>query len=52
MQFRISKENRTTNVFFVVKKMQEKHMEKRRDVLFAFVDMEKAYDRVPRELVY
>ena len=32
--------------------MQEKHLEKPRDVLFAFVDLEKAYNRVPRKQVY
>ena len=33
------------------RKLQEKFLEKRKDLFFAFVDLEKAFDRVPREVV-
>ena len=35
----------------MVRQLQEKFLEKRKDLLFAFVDLEKAFDRVPREVV-
>ena len=36
---------------FMVRQLQEKFLEKRKDLFFAFVDLEKAFDRVPREVV-
>ena len=32
--------------------MQEKFIEKKRDLWIAFVDLEKAFDRMPREVVW
>ena len=40
-----------TNAIFVVRQMQEKFLAKKRAMFFAFVDLEKAFDRVPREVV-
>ena len=40
----------TTDAIFVVRQMQERHYEKRKKLYFAFVDLEKAFDRVPREV--
>ena len=52
MQFGFRKGRGTTDAIFVVNQLQEKHLEKQKDLLFAFVDLEKAYDRIPREVVY
>lgn len=35
-----------------VQQMQEKHQERRKRLYYAFVDLEKAFDRVPREVVW
>ena len=52
MQFGFSSGNGITDAIFVVQMMQEKFREKDQDLNFTFVDLEKAYDMVPRELVY
>ena len=52
MQFGFSPRKGTTDAVFVVKQMQEKHLEGQKDLYFTFVDPEKAYDRVPRDLVF
>ena len=51
MQFGFSTAKGTINSVFIARQVQEKFMEKR-DLYFTFVELGKAYDRVPRELVY
>ena len=41
----------TADVIFIVRQLQEKFIEKRKDLFYAFVDLEKAFDRVPRDVV-
>ena len=51
MQFGFVPGKGTVDVIFMVRQLQEKFLEKRKDLFFAFVDLEKAFDRVPREVV-
>ena len=50
MQFGFIPGKGPTDAIFVVRQMQERHCEKRKKLYFAFVDLEKAFDRVPREV--
>ena len=52
MQFGFCKGKGTIDAVFVAKQLQEKFREKKKDLSFTFVDLEKAYDRVARELMY
>ena len=52
MQFGFSPGKRTTDAVFIIQQLQEKHLEVHKDLFLAFVDLEKAYGRVPRDLVY
>ena len=41
----------TTDAIFVVCQVQERFMDKKRPLFFAFVDLKKAFDRVPRAVL-
>jgi hypothetical protein len=51
MQFGFMPEKGTTDAIFIIRQLQEKYREKRKKLYFGFVDLEKAFDRVPREIV-
>ena len=51
MQFGFVPGKGTVDAIFMVRQLQEKFLEKRKDFFFAFVDLEKAFDRAPREVV-
>ena len=41
----------TTDAIFIAHHMQEKYIAPRRPLYFAFVDLEKAFDLVPRDVL-
>ena len=45
MQFGFMSGKGTVDVIFVVRQLQEKFMEKRKDLFYAFVDLENAFNR-------
>ena len=51
MQFGFTPGKSTTDAIFIVRQVQEKFRAKQKKLYYAFVDLEKAYDRVPREVV-
>ena len=51
MQFGFMKGKGTTDAIFTVIQMQEKFRVKGKKLYFGFVDLEKAFDRVPREVI-
>ena len=51
MQFGFMKGKETTCAVFMAKQMQENFRVKGKKLYFGFVDLEKAFDRVPREVI-
>ena len=51
MQFGFMPGKGTTDAIFIMRQVQEKHQAKKKKLYYAFVDLEKAFDRVPREVV-
>ena len=51
MQFGFMPGKGTTDAIFIMRHVQEKHQAKENKWCYAFVDLEKAFDRVPREVV-
>ena len=52
IQFGFMPEKGTTDATFILRQTQEKALEGNRELFMAFVDLEKAYDRVPSEVIY
>jgi len=51
MKFGFMKGKGTTGAIFMARQMQENFRVKDRKLYFGFVDLEKAFDRVPREVI-
>ena len=52
MQFGFSPGKGTTDAIFIIRQVQEKLLGKQKELWMAFVDLEKASDRVPREVLW
>ena len=52
MQFGFMPGRGTTDAIFVVRQLQEKFLAKNKNLYLAFVDLEKAFDRVPRQILW
>ena len=52
MQFGFRPGRGTTDAIFIIRQIQEQFLAKKRELWFAFVDLEKAFDRVPRDAVW
>ena len=51
MQFGFMPGKGTTDAIFIMQQVQEKHQAKKKKLYYAFVDIKKAFDRVPREVL-
>ena len=52
MQFGFRAGQSTMDAIFIVRQIQEKYLAKKKDLWIAFIDLEKAFDQVPREVVW
>ena len=52
IQFGFSKSKGAMDAVFVLRLLQEKILEQQKKMYVAFLDLKKAYDRVPRDVVY
>ena len=51
MQFGFMPNRSTVDAIFILRRMQESYLEKNRKLFICFVDLEKAFDRVPRKAI-
>ena len=52
MQYGFRQGRGTTDAIFIVRQLQEKYLNKQKRIYFAFIDLEKAFDRVPRKVLW
>ena len=52
MQFGYMPGHGTTDAIYILREIQEKYIRKIRNLYFAFVDLEKAFDRVLRKILW
>ena len=52
MQFSFCPGRSTTDAIFILRQLQEKYLAKHRKLYMAFVDLEKAFDEVPRKVLW
>ena len=52
MQFGFMPRRGTTDAIFIVRQLQEKCLDKNKNLYFAFINLEKALDRVPRKVLW
>ena len=52
MQFGFVPGRGTTDAIFIVRQLQEKYIAAKKPLYFAFVDLKKTFDRVPRKVLW
>ena len=52
MQFGFMEGRGTMDAIFILRQLQEKHINAGKNLYFAFVDLEKAFDQVPRQVIW
>ena len=52
MQFGFRPGRGTIDAIFILRQLQEKYLAKHKVIYFAFVELEKAFDRVPRKVIW
>ena len=52
MQFGFAPGRGTTDAIFILRRLQEKYLAKNRKLYFAFNELEKAFDQVPRKVIW